>query len=172
MNTTVSAVPDFTVSVTNPAQSVQGGLIATYTVLVAGNGPYSGAVSLSASGVPAGATVNFSPPQLTPGTGSVSSMLSVQTTTAMASRVQPVSAWWALILAVPIYWARRRRRLLLQVVTMSVCVVGLAGCGTRSDSGDASTQPSQSYTLTVTGTGTNLAGVVVSHSAVVTLVVQ
>jgi len=172
MNTTVRAVPDFTVSASNLSQSVQGGLIATYTVVVAGHGPFSGAVSLSASGIPAGATVNFSPPQLTPGAGSASSTLSVQTTTAMASRAQPISVWWALGFVLPIYWARCRRRLLLQVVTMSICVMGLVACATRSESIEAGQQPSQSYTLTVTGTGTNLAGAVVSHSVVVTLVVE
>ena len=51
-----------------------------------------------------------------------------------------------------------------------VFVVGLAGCGTRSLSIE-NTQ-GRSYTFTVTGTGTNLAGVVVSHSTVVTLVVE
>jgi len=168
MSTTVSAIPDFTVSVPNPSQSVQGGLIANYTVVVAGQGAFSGAVSLAASGIPAGAKANFSPPQLIPGTGSVTSTLSVQTTTAMASRGPVISPWWALGFVLPILIVRRRK-LWLQVAAMAVCV-GLAGCGTRSLS--VATQPSQSYTFTVTGTGTNLAGVVVTHPVVVTLVVE
>jgi len=168
MRTTVSAIPDFTVSVPGPSQSVQGGLIANYTVVVAGQGAFSGAVSLAASPVPTGATINFSPPQLIPGSGSVTSTLSVQTTMAMASRTPGVRAWWALGFVLPLLMVRRKK-LWLPVVAMAVCV-GLAGCGTRSL--PLAAQPSQSYTFTVTGTGTNLAGVVVTHSAVVTLVVE
>jgi len=168
MDMTVNAIPDFTVSVPNPSQSVQGGLIANYTVVVTGQGAFSGAVSLAAAGVPAAAKANFSPPQLIPGTGSVTSTLSVQTTTAMASREPAISPWWALGFMLPLLMVRRRK-LWLQVTAIAVCV-GLAGCGTRSLS--VAAQPSQSYTFTVTGTGTNLAGVVVTHSVVVTLVVE
>jgi hypothetical protein len=164
----VSAVPDFSVNVTSPSQSVQGGLIANYAVVVAGQGAFSGTVSLAASGLPPGATVNFSPPQVVPGTSSVNSTLSVQTTAAMASRAQAISAWWALGIALPMVMLRRRK-LWLPCVAM-VCVVGLAGCGTRSLS--IENVQGRTYTFTVTGTGTNLAGVAVSHSTVVTLVVE
>jgi hypothetical protein len=172
VNAMVSAMPDFTVSVPAPSQSVQGGLIANYAVVVAGQGAFSGAVSLAASGVPVGATVTFSPPQLIPGTGSASSTMSVQTTAAMASRAQARSVWWALGLALPLALLRGRRRLWLPVVALALGLglMGLAGCGTRSLS--LAAQPSHSYTMTVTGTGTNLAGVVVTHSVVVTLVVE
>jgi hypothetical protein len=170
LDAAVGALPDFTVSVANPAQSVQGGLIATYTVTVAGQGPFSGAVSLAVSGVPAGATVSFSPPQVTPGAGSATAILSVQTTMAMASRAQAIIAWWAVGFALPVFLTRRRRCKMWLAVTMACCVVGLGGCGDRSLS--TALQPHQSYTFTVTGTGTNLAGVVVTHSAVVTMVVQ
>jgi len=170
LDATVGALPDFTVSVANPAQSVQRGLIATYTVTVAGQGPFSGAVSLAVSGLPAGATVSFSPPQVTPGAGSATTTLSVQTTTAMASRAQAISAWWAVGFALPVFSTRRRRRKMWLAVVTACCVVGLGGCGDRSLS--IAAQPSQSYTFTVTGTGTNLAGVVVTHSAVVTMVVE
>jgi hypothetical protein len=44
------------------------------------------------------------------------------------------------------------------------------GCGSRSVPEQA--QPSQSYTLTVTGTSTNLAGALVVHSTTVTLNIQ
>jgi hypothetical protein len=51
-----------------------------------------------------------------------------------------------------------------------LALVSAVGCGSRSISTDASTQ--QIYTLQVTGTATNLAGAVVTHSATVTLIVQ
>jgi hypothetical protein len=53
---------------------------------------------------------------------------------------------------------------------MMALLVGAVGCGARSI---ATVPPvGQTYTLTVTGTSTNLAGAVVSHSINVTLVVQ
>jgi hypothetical protein len=165
----VSAVPDFTVTVTNPTQSVQGGLIANYAVIVTGQGAFSGAVSLAASGVPAGATVTFSPPQVVPGAGSVSSTLSLQTTAAMASRSQPIKAWWAVLITLPIL-LRRRSKLWLPVIAMGICMVSLTGCGTRSLSSENVQR--RSYTFTVTGTGTNLASVAVAHSVEGTLVVE
>jgi len=168
MSTTVSAIPDFTVSVPNPSQSVQGGLIARYTVVVVGQGAFSGAVNLAVSGAPTGSTVSFSPSQLIPGTGSATSTLSVQTTTAMASRAPAISAWWALAFVLPMLMVRRKK-LWLPVMATAVCV-GLAGCSMRSL--PLTAQPSQSYTMTITGTGTNLAGVVVTHSVVITLVVE
>jgi hypothetical protein len=64
----------------------------------------------------------------------------------------------------------RRRKIWLAAMVLGVCVVGLSGCGTRSLGSEL--LASQSYTFTVTGTGTNLAGVVVTHSVVVTLVVE
>jgi hypothetical protein len=44
------------------------------------------------------------------------------------------------------------------------------GCGSRSV--QEQTQPTQAYTLTVTGTSTNLAGALVVHSTTVTLNIQ
>jgi len=167
VSTTVNAMPDFTVSVANPSQSVQGGLIASYLVTVTGQGAFSGAVSLGVSGLPSGATVNFSPPQLVPGAGSATSTLSIVTTTAMASRARPISAWWTLAFVLPLFVLRRRK---LLMAVLGCCLIGLSGCGTRMLPLNA--QPSQSYVFTVTATGTNLAGVVVTHAAVVTLVVE
>ncbi len=55
----------FTVNVTPGSQSVCSPLNAVYTVAVGVTGSFSGSVSLSASGLPAGATASFSPNPVT-----------------------------------------------------------------------------------------------------------
>ena len=79
---TVSAMPDFTLAVSGSGtQTVQGGGIANYSLQVAAQpGPFSGSVSLSASGLPAGATVSFSPSTVIPGISAVAMTMNIQTT--------------------------------------------------------------------------------------------
>jgi hypothetical protein len=67
---------DFSISATTPP-TIKAGSSTTSTITVTATGGFSGAVSLSASGLPGGATAGFSPTQLT---GSGTSTLTVTTT--------------------------------------------------------------------------------------------
>ena len=58
---TAPATPDFTIAATPATQTVSPGAFATYTVTVGSVGGFSGSVTLSASGLPAGTTATFSP---------------------------------------------------------------------------------------------------------------
>jgi Domain of unknown function (DUF1929)/PKD domain len=69
--------PDFTISATPATQSVNAGIGTTYTVTVAPLNGFTGTVTLTASGLPAGATATFSLPSLG---GSGTSTLTVSTT--------------------------------------------------------------------------------------------
>jgi hypothetical protein len=72
--------PDFSISATPPSNSVaQGANSATFTVNTAALNGFSGSITLSASGLPAGATASFNPPSVSPGSSSV---LTIQTTAA------------------------------------------------------------------------------------------
>jgi sugar lactone lactonase YvrE len=172
VTTTVGAMPDFTVAASGgSSQTIAAGQSASYTLTVAAQpAPFTGAVSLSASGLPAGAVVAFSPPQTVPGAGSAVVTMSVQTAAAAAQE----RGQWLVVALLPLpFWMGRRRRSRWRLVAMCGLVLALVsavGCGSRSISTDASTQ--QIYTLQVTGTATNLAGAVVTHSATVTLIVQ
>lgn len=77
-----AAKPGFTVGVSPSSQSVQQGATATYAVTVTGTSGFAGAVALSASGLPAGATAAFSSATVSPTSGSavVTSTLTVATT--------------------------------------------------------------------------------------------
>jgi Malectin domain len=69
--------PDFTISATPSSQSVVPGGSTTYTVTVTPQGGFTGAVALSAGGLPAGATASFNPASIN---SSGSSTLTIATT--------------------------------------------------------------------------------------------
>jgi len=169
---TVVVMTDFSVSVTPPAQSVQRGASAQYTVTVASaGGSFNNIVTLSATGMPTGATGTFSPPTLTPGSGNGTSTLTVQTA-ASAATARP--DFWplstpvlALIFLLPFRRWRRafRGKLLLLIAGLASLgsAVTLMGCA-----GGWSIAPStQTYTLTVTASSGSGA-----HSTTVQLTVQ
>lgn len=75
------AKPGLTLGISPASQSVTRGQAATYAVSVTSTGGFTGAVSLSASGMPSGATVAFSPASVSLSSGSTaSSTLTVSTT--------------------------------------------------------------------------------------------
>ncbi len=162
---TVSAMPDFALTVPGgTSQTVQGGLIATYTITVAASpGPFTGAVSMSASGAPVGAVVSFAPALVVPGSGSVTVTMSVLTPVTKVEADHRII--WLGLAGLIVAGATRRRR-----IAGFLLLLGLAGCGARTLS--EASAGSQSYAMSVKGTSTNLAGSVVTHSAGVTLVVE
>ena len=177
VTTSVSAMPDFTLAASGSmTQTVAPGDVANYSMTVAAqSGAFTGAVDLNASGLPAGATVSFSPPQVVPGAGSAAVTMSVQTNATLARRQMEQRNWgvvFACFILPCLLMGRCKRGLRgsVAICSMMALLVGAVGCGARSI---ATVPPvGQTYTLTVTGTSTNLAGAVVSHSINVTLVVQ
>jgi len=78
--------PDFGVAASPTSQTVSPGSPTTYNVTVTPSGGFSGAVSLSSSGLPAGASASFSP---NPTTGS--STMSVSTSASTPTGTYPVT---------------------------------------------------------------------------------
>ena len=85
--TTSSTTPppasaDFTVTASPSTQTVTGGNTATYTVSVGSvsGGIFTQPVALTATGLPPGATVTFSPASVTPGSGGATATMTVHTT--------------------------------------------------------------------------------------------
>ena len=60
----VTSLPDFTISVTPGSTTIVPGGSSNYTVTVGAQGGFSGAVNLTATGVPPGASASFSPPSI------------------------------------------------------------------------------------------------------------
>jgi uncharacterized repeat protein (TIGR02543 family) len=148
-------VPSFSVASSTPTQTVQPGGAATYTVNITPvNGSFTGVVTLSASGLPPGATASFVPPTVTPGTAGGTSQLTVQTaaptTTASAKRFGwPLAAPALALIGIFLPGKRRRRWIALGVLLVASlgAVSALTGCG-----GGFALANASNYTVTVTGT--------------------
>ncbi len=79
---TVTPLPSFTISASPTALSVMQGNQGISTITTALSGGFNNAISLSASGVPSGTTVSFSPnPIPAPGSGSSTMMIAVGSST-------------------------------------------------------------------------------------------
>ncbi len=87
---TATTTPDFTISASPAALSVNQGSAGTSTVTTAVSGGFNAAITLSASGQPSGVTVGFSPnPIAAPGSGSSTATFTVASTT--ATGVYPIT---------------------------------------------------------------------------------
>ena len=171
---TVSTLPDFALSVSGAiSATVPAGSSAAYQLVVgAAPAPFTGDVTLAISGLPTGATATFSPVQVVPGTGSADVTLTVLTPAAQARLPlrQPV-VWFGCLGLMTIFGFRRRCPLGMALPALAFCCL-LAGCGARTVGEGTAGVTSKTYSLTITGTSTNLLGGVVTHSSSVTLIVQ
>jgi hypothetical protein len=84
---TVTAAPDYTLSVMPASMAVQQGGAASTTVDIARTANFTDAVALSAAGMPSGMTVTFNPVNVT----GAQSAVSVAATTAVATGTYPVT---------------------------------------------------------------------------------
>ena len=141
---------------------------------------YPDALTLSASGLPAGATATFSPATIPAGSGATAITMTIQTTNPQTARnAKPGGSLGAMTLALlllPVAGMRRVRRRLRKMPGLPVvlaaaalslgAMVCLSGCGS---SGGFFNQAPKSYTVVVTATDT----VTGAHSSTnVTLTVQ
>jgi hypothetical protein len=168
---------DFAVSSTTPAQTVQPGAAANFTIDVAPvNGTFNNAVALTATGLPPGASASFAPGNVTPGNAGSTSVLTVQSAQLVASTTpwtdtgrSGTSLLSGVLLPLLLLWRKRkghRKSPLSQRLPALVLALGalatLSGCG----GGYFGAKP-QTYTITVTGTSG-----ATQHSTTVTLTVE
>lgn len=169
----VNALPDFTLAVTgNAQQTVISGSSANFNLTIASQGgPFTGAVLLSATGLPAGATVTFSPPAVVPGASTAAVTMTIIAPTATAHRA-PAHPELAFAGAAICLLTLRRRKTLPRLLApfLIFAVLSLSGCGARV--APESSVPVQTFPVAVHATGTNLAGNVVVHTVNVTLAVE
>ncbi|HEX8816527.1 MAG TPA: Ig-like domain repeat protein [Terriglobales bacterium] len=168
-----------------------GGSLQISVSVPAIGGNYSSAVTMSASGLPDGATATFNPASVTPGTSGATTVLTVKLAASSAAALTDAPkdrrrpqlpafafAFGAMFGAVLLPLARPRRsgKPMLRSISIAVLLLGtlfVAGCGSNgssaSSSGGGSSNPVQSgsYALTITGTSGSL-----HPSTTVTLAVQ
>jgi hypothetical protein len=163
------------------SQTVIPGQSASYAFSVQ---PIAGAftlpVVLSATGLPPGATVTFTPQTITLGSSPANFTMAIQTPASSASLV-PHGLFGSGTIALGLMllpfssWTRRRLRsmrpltLCLALLFSLAAIGGLTGCGTGSGFFG---QPAHTYTITLFGTATGAGGATLQHSASVTLTVD
>ncbi len=169
----------YTVNSATSSESVPPGAVAQYNILVQPiGGSYNNLVTLSATGLPAGAQVSFAPPAVTPGSAGETSVMSIQTSTGLARLATPEShrqnpvPLLALLAGLPLLGlAAGRRRLrrssqrwmLLGLAALAILpTLALSGCG-----GGYFGPVPQTYTVTVVGTSGSL-----QETTTVSLIVQ
>jgi hypothetical protein len=183
--TAQAAVLDFTLTLTSAqSQTVLPGASAPYTVRVAPtNTNYPGTVTFSATGLPAGATVSFSPATVAANGGVTAVQVSVQTASQVAADTTGKLGKNAFsvalgLLLLPFAGSRRLRRngraagryvfLMLVLLGGIVATTGLTGCGIAGVKGNGFFgQAPQTYNITITATSGTI-----RHSVNVTLNVE
>jgi N-acetylneuraminic acid mutarotase len=153
---TQPVAPSFTISSTTTPQTVQPGGAATYSITVtAQNGTFPNPVTLTASGLPAGATATFLPPSITPGSSSASSALTIQTANPAAALTTKDSKWpltaSALSLIGMFFLPGKRRRRWITLTVLLLASLGAFTALTACGGGFGFTSSATSYTITITG---------------------
>jgi N-acetylneuraminic acid mutarotase len=153
---TQPVAPSFTISSITGPQTVQPGGAATYSITVtAQNGTFPNPVTLTASGLPAGATAIFSPPSVTPGSSSASSTLTIQTANPAAALTTKDSKWpltaSALSLIGMFFLPGKRRRRWITLTILLLASLGAFTALTACGGGFGFTSSATSYTITITG---------------------
>jgi len=172
---------DFGLTSPTGPQTVDAGASVQYTITVTPvNGTFSDPITLSAGGLPVGATATFSPVSVTPGSNSVTSILTVQTAVNMSmnrpgSGPQGRIPWGPLsssaFVAGSVFMTTRKNRaraakgMLMLVAVLSLMVSGMVACGGNAQA-NHKTQ-AQNYSIMVTGASGG-----VQHTTSVTLTVQ
>jgi len=171
------SVSNGSASVTSVTALPGGTAVYTFTLSPVGSTTFPATVTLSASGLPTGATATFSPATLAAGSASTNVTLTIQLP-ATTSRLQPVNhfgrglaPFTIALLLMPFTGRMRRaskklgRRLSLALLLVGLgAMFGLTGCGYSTGFFG---QEQQTYTVTVTGTSGALV-----HSTSVTLTVE
>jgi hypothetical protein len=163
---TVAAATDFVVGSATQTQMVNpGGKVSFPIVVVSVKGSYNSPVALTVTGLPVGGTATFTPPSLTPGDNSATSILAIQmpsTVSFLAPGPQPPNPLWPLQLAtlaaaLALLGLNQRVKPLLQFRPVAVRVIGLllfavVIAGVSGCSGGFIASTPRSFAITVTGT--------------------
>ena len=178
-------VDDFSFNISIPPETAPPGgtAVFTFTLTPVNSAAFPATITLTASGLPSGATYIFSPATLIAGSGAATVTLTMQIPPVTASAQPPhgidggrsrrLVPFALALLLLPFAGRMRRTRNRLGRMIIVLLLMGAGIAATMSLSGCAATgnsyfgQPQQNYTVTVTGTAGTL-----SHSTTVTLTVE
>ena len=150
---------DFTLASGTPAASLLPGGTSTAQLTLTSIGSFAEGVQIAVSGLPTGVTASITPGTVTLSAGGTgTAAVTFSSAQVAASRVTPRSAAMAAALGgvfLPSLLYLRRRSGLSGLLTISICcalLIGIAGCGSKTDGMTVTTQTVQ-ITATATQTG-------------------
>src|SRR5450631_151532 len=154
---------------TNPSSmTISSGGSGNLTVTAASqSGAFNNAIALTCSGLPQGVTCSFSPASITPGSGSVNSVLTIAATTVVSAdhgdRGHFLAATWLFsfgVFGLTLIGKVQRKRLVtvLGACVLAAMIVGANSCGGSSTSSPAkaSNASSSSYIVTINGNASSV----------------
>jgi hypothetical protein len=152
---------DFSVTATTATTvTIASGDSGSFSFAVVTTGPaLASPITLSASGLPAGATGSFSPAYLPPGSTPANFTLTVQTPLVAANERLP----YVLAVLLPLLLWKRARRRALAAMACTACIFSLSACGARVNTGGQGTT-TVPYGITITATATGSGGAAIQHS--------
>lgn len=169
------AVADFGIAATPSQQTIQRGAAANFTIQLlssTSDNPFTTAATLTATGLPSGATVTFSPSSVVPGTSQASTSTMTVTAPPLTASLERSICWpfgtvpTASLGCVLLLWPLRRKKQafnLLVLFIASVLCVGLTACG--GETGFAA--PGSTSTIVVTASSGST-----THTTTITLKVN
>lgn len=183
----VNGTPDFTLTTPAAGVTLSASGSGTSSIAITPENGFSSAVTLSCSGLPAGATCSFSPATVTPSGGMMSVTMTLNVPTAHASSTPAHQSKPLLAFTLPFFGiavgslvvgGKTKKKTTFWVVLLLVLALGAVsiGCGSGGDkaSSTAATQTSppagsgsSSYTITV-----NAVAGAIQHSTPVTVTVN
>lgn len=161
-----------------PFNVAQGGSVGITVTVPPIGGAYNGLVTMSATGLPTGATITFNPPTVTPGAAGITTLMTIQLPRVISAlphatpnppngRLPLALTGVALALCGMLGAWRRARMARLAFATVAVIGASLVCASCNGGLAGAPSTPSGQYTVTVTGTSGSL-----HASTTVSVVVQ
>lgn len=164
-STTIAlAGPTYTISASSTSFTVAGGGTVNVNITATPvNGAFNQAVTMSASGLPSGASASFNPATLTPGKSGDQTTLTIQFPTQAASSFQKRERGsrllaFSLLLGFPLIGSKRKnfpklRSMILVLAVLIGSTMMLSSCAGFSSGAPVSQPPApQSYVVTIVGT--------------------
>ena len=171
LSITTTTASDFTLTATTAtSQTTIAGSSVAFSFTTQTQGTLDSPITLAVAGLPLGATASFNPAYIPPGNSSSNFTLTITTPNSTAQNRQ--SSLTLALLLIPITLLTPRRRNKLSIILLTTITTLTTACGDRINTGAQSAASLASYPITITATATSPTGATLTHTVVVTLVMQ